>query len=103
MQRELKKAMDELGFDNAKKIKLECDEQHGYFFRVTIAEEPVLRQKKKFRIIDAVKGGVRFTNDKLEDLNSSYSRIKQNYKDQQKVLEEEIFNIAGRRFSAHYG
>lgn len=95
MQKVLKRAVDELGLDQ-KKMKLECNDQHGYFFRVTLAEEHALRQNKKFKIIDAVKGGVRFTNDKLEGLNESYSGIKQNYEQQQRSLVQEILEVAGK-------
>lgn len=99
MQRLVGKVVDDLGFDNAKKIKLECNDQHGYFFRVTLTEEQALRQNKQYRIIDAIKGGVRFTNDKLERLNETYTNIKQSYQIQQKSLVEEIFNVAGKSFN----
>lgn len=95
MQKLLGKVANELGFENAKKIKLECNDQHGYYFRVTLTEEQALRQNKKYRIIDAVKGGVRFTNDKLETLNEVYKRVKYNYEQQQRSLVQEIFEVAG--------
>lgn len=93
MQKLLRRAMDDLGLD-AKKLKLECNDQHGYFFRVTLADEHALRQNKNFKIIDAVKGGVRFTNNKLESLNESYSSIKQNYEQQQRSIVLEILEVA---------
>lgn len=96
MQRLVGRVVDDLHFDNAKRIKLECNDQHGYFFRVTLAEEQALRQNKQYRIIDAVKGGVRFTHDKLEKLNETYTNIKQSYELQQKSLVEEIINVAGK-------
>lgn len=95
MQKVLKRAVEELGLDS-KKMKLECNDQHGYFFRVTLAEEHALRQNKRFKIIDAVKGGVRFTNDKLESLNESYSSIKQSYEQQQRSIVQEILEVAGK-------
>lgn len=95
MQKVLGRATDELGLDT-KKMKLECNDQHGYFFRVTLAEEHALRQNKSFRIIDAVKGGVRFTNSKLESLNESYSNIKQSYEQQQRSIVQEILDVAGK-------
>lgn len=96
MQRLLSKVADDLGFENAKKIKLECNDQHGYFFRVTLSEEQVLRQNKQYRIIDAIKGGVRFTNNKLEALNESYKQVKANYEEQQRSLVQQIFEVAGQ-------
>lgn len=95
MQKVLKRAVDELGLE-PKKMKLECNDQHGYFFRVTLAEEHALRQNKSFKIIDAVKGGVRFTNDKLEHLNQSYSSIKESYEQQQRSIVLEVLDVAGK-------
>lgn len=94
MQKLLKKAAEDLDLDS-KKLKLECNDQHGYFFRITLADEKALRQNKRFKIIDAVKGGVRFTNDKLESLNEAYSNVKQNYEKQQRSIVLEILEVAG--------
>lgn len=95
MQRLLRSAADELGLE-AKKVKLECTDQRGYFFRVTLAEEHVLRQNKKFKVIDAVKGGARFTSDKLESLNEAYANVKQSYEQQQRSIVQEILEVAGK-------
>ncbi|KAK9875018.1 hypothetical protein WA026_005828 [Henosepilachna vigintioctopunctata] len=93
MQKLLRRATDDLGFDDGK-IKLEFTDQHGYFFRVTLKEEPQLRGNKNYNIIDAVKGGVRFTNDKLSEINESYRILKENYEQQQKAVVEQILDIA---------
>jgi DNA mismatch repair protein MSH2 len=94
MQKLLRNAANDLGFDEDKTIKLECNDQHGYFFRVTLKEEHALRSNSRYKIIDAVKGGVRFTNDKLGDLNADYSEAKAAYEDQQKTIIAEIFDVA---------
>ncbi|KAK4883145.1 hypothetical protein RN001_006464 [Aquatica leii] len=94
MQKALRRAADDLGFESGKSIKLECTDQHGYFFRVTLREEHALRKNKNFEVIDAVKGGVRFTNDKLKSLNENYYDIKESYEQQQKSLVKEVFDIA---------
>jgi DNA mismatch repair protein MSH2 len=62
---------------------------------VTLKEEHALRSNSRYKIIDAVKGGVRFTNDKLGDLNADYSEAKAAYEDQQKTIIAEIFDVAG--------
>ncbi|KAF5287694.1 hypothetical protein FQA39_LY15794 [Lamprigera yunnana] len=94
MNNALRKAADELGFESGKSIKLECTEQHGYFFRVTLREEQTLRKNKHFEIIDAIKGGVRFINEKLKSLNEQYADIKVNYEQLQKSVVEKIFEVA---------
>ncbi|CAH0552518.1 unnamed protein product [Brassicogethes aeneus] len=90
----LRKAAIELNFDEGKTIKLECNDQHGYFFRVTLKEEQALRDAKSYKIIDVVKGGVRFNNSKLVSLNEEYAEINEAYENQQKTVVAEIFEVA---------
>lgn len=96
MQKALRRAAQDLGFESGKSVKLDCTDQHGYFFRVTLKEEHALRQNKNYQIIDAIKGGVRFRDDKLSKLNEEYSDIKKNYEQQQKNIVKEIFEVAGK-------
>lgn len=95
MQRVLRHAAEDLGFEEGKTIKLECNDQHGYFFRVTLKEEHALRKSKNYKIIDAIRGGVRFTNNKLTELNKDYEIIKEEYMERQKAVVAEIFDVAG--------
>lgn len=95
MQKVLRYAAEDLGFEEGKTIKLECTDQHGYFFRVTLKEEQALRKSKNYKIIDAIKGGVRFTNSKLTELNKDYETIKEEYVERQKTVVAEIFEVAG--------
>lgn len=90
MQKLLRKATDDLGV-----VKLECTDQHGYFFRMTLKEEHALLGNKQYTIIDAVKGGVRFTNDKLTEINEDYRGLKESYEQQQRAVVEQILDIAG--------
>ncbi|KAB0801844.1 hypothetical protein PPYR_04030 [Photinus pyralis] len=94
MQKVLRSAASELGFEAGKSIKLECTEQHGYFFRVTLKEEQALRKNKNFIIIDAIKGGVRFSNNALKQLNSDYMELNTNYEKEQKSVVKEILEVA---------
>ncbi|XP_045467664.1 DNA mismatch repair protein Msh2 isoform X2 [Harmonia axyridis] len=93
MQKLLRRAIDDLGLEDGR-VKLECTDQHGYFFRVTLKEEHVLRGNKQYSIIDAIKGGVRFTNDKLSEINEDYRGLKENYEQVQKAVVEQILDIA---------
>ncbi|XP_071051016.1 DNA mismatch repair protein Msh2 isoform X2 [Onthophagus taurus] len=94
IQKVFKKASNDLGLDMDKVLKLECNDQHGYYFRITLKEESALRNNKSYRIIDAIKGGVRFTNDRLSDLNETYQNNNQLYEKQQKHVVDEILTVA---------
>ncbi|KAJ8938852.1 hypothetical protein NQ318_019912 [Aromia moschata] len=93
MKKLLRRTADDLEVDE-KAVKLETTDQHGYFFRVTQKEEQALRRSKNYKIIDALKGGVRFTNTKLMDLNRDYDNVKTEYVERQKTVVAEIFEVA---------
>ncbi|KAH1028119.1 hypothetical protein HUJ05_001513 [Dendroctonus ponderosae] len=94
MQKLLKKAAADLNLEEGKSVKLECNPQHGFFFRITKKEEQVLRQAKQYKIIDAVAGGVRFNNDKLTTLNEDYREINEKYEELQKETLDEMLKVA---------
>lgn len=88
-------AASDLGYEMGKTMKLECNDQDGYFFRVTLKEEPALRKNKSYKIINVFKGGVRFTNNKLSELSETYSETVENYEEVQQDFIKEIFDVAG--------
>ena len=90
----LNKAARELSLDPGKSIKLESNSQLGYYFRVTLKDEKVLRNNKMFTTIDTNKNGVRFRDAKLEQMNSDYINARDQYQEHQKAVVEEIMNIA---------
>ncbi|XP_065156997.1 DNA mismatch repair protein Msh2 [Atheta coriaria] len=94
MQSLLKRAANDLGYEAGKTIKLDCTNQHGYFFRVTLKEEQAMRKNKSYTIFDVVKGGVRFNNEKLASYNDDYKDIKKNYEEQQETVVDEIIQVA---------
>ncbi|NP_001154964.1 mutS homolog 2 [Nasonia vitripennis] len=91
----LSRAADDLGMEAGKSIKLETTPQYGYHFRITLKEEKSLRNNKSYTILDSIKGGVRFRNKKLEDLNDVYATAYDSYTSQQKNIVAEIVNTAG--------
>lgn len=95
MHKQFQLAAEDLGLEEGKSIKLEHNDQHGCYLRVSLKEEHGLRNNKRFRIIDAVKGGVRFTTEKLSDLNQEYLEIRESYEEQQKIVVSEILDVAG--------
>ncbi|KAM3965060.1 DNA mismatch repair protein spel1 [Aphomia sociella] len=95
-EKELNKAARDLGLDAGKSIKLESTPQNGFCFRVTLKEEQSLRGNKKYTIIDAVKGGVRFKTHALGDITEDYIQTKSTYeKEQDKVVTEIVAIAAG--------
>lgn len=94
MKRLLTKVADDLGLDAGSSIKLDFVSHHGFHFRISLKDETLIRKSTKFRVLDAVKGGARFTNDKLTDLNAEFSTAKESYEAQQKSIVDEVIRIA---------
>lgn len=95
IQQQLSKAADDLNMEAGKAIKLESNQQYGYFFRITLKEEKVLRNNKHYNMLDSHKGGVRFRNSKLNELNDDFLAARNKYMDKQKDVIAEIMEIAG--------
>lgn len=95
IQRQLGKAADDLGLEAGKAIKLESNQQYGYYFRITLKEEKILRNKKHYTVLDSNKTGVRFRNGKLNELNDDFIAARNKYMDKQKDVIAEIMGIAG--------
>ncbi|XP_039452393.1 DNA mismatch repair protein spellchecker 1 [Culex pipiens pallens] len=94
MKRLLTKVADDLGLDAGSSIKLDFVGHHGFHFRISLKDETLIRKSTKFRVLDAVKGGARFTNDKLTDLNGDFASAKESYEAQQKSIVDEVIRIA---------
>lgn len=83
MQKEHSRVFDDLGLES---VKLDCVSHLGYHFRLTLKDEACLRKSKKYKTIDTLKGGVRFTNDALESLNIDFMNARDEYEKQQKSI-----------------
>lgn len=95
IQRLLGKAADDLCLEAGKTVKLESNQQFGYYFRITLKEEKILRNKKHYTILDSNKNGVRFRNSKLSELNDDFIAARDKYLEKQKGVIAEIMAIAG--------
>lgn len=95
IQQQLNKAANDLCLEAGKIIKLESNQQFGYYFRITLKEEKILRNKKHYTILDSNKAGVRFRNNKLNELNDDFIAARNKYLERQKDVIMEIIGIAG--------
>ncbi|XP_076668549.1 DNA mismatch repair protein spel1 isoform X3 [Andrena cerasifolii] len=94
IQAQSRKVASDLSIEIGKTLKLESNQQFGYYFRVTLKDEKVLRNKKHYTILDSNKSGVRFRNNKLSELNDEYIAIRDKYTGEQKKVVTEIIEIA---------
>lgn len=92
---ELNKAARDMGLEAGKSIKLESNNQYGYFFRITKKEEKVLRGNKRYTTIDTRKDGIRFNNSVLRQLNEEFQAYKDTYNEVQSKLADEVIKVAG--------
>lgn len=94
LPKELNKAAAELGLEAGKTIKLESSSHLGHYYRVTLKDEKVLRNNKRFTTIETKKDGVRFINSSLRVLSEEYQALKETYNDVQSQLANEVIKIA---------
>lgn len=102
IQQQLNKVADDLLLEAGKALKLESNQQFGYYFRITLKEEKALRNKKHYNVLDSNKNGVRFRNSKLNELNDDFMTARNKYMDKQKDVIAEIMGIAGLCVLAPY-
>lgn len=95
IQQQLNKAANDLCLEAGKVIKLENNQQFGYYFRITLKEEKILRNKKHYTILDSNKAGIRFRNNRLNELNDDFTDARNKYMERQKDVITEIVGIAG--------
>lgn len=94
MKKETKKCAQVANLDEGPSFRLDYVSHLGYHFRSTRKEEQKLRQHKQFQTIDTARGGIRFTTDKLKELNADFTTLKENYEEQQKGIVSEIVRVA---------
>lgn len=93
IRRQQAKAARDLGLDT---VKVEYVAHLGYHLRLTLKEEATIRKRKEYQVLDAIKGGVRFTTDRLSSLNDDYKQAKTTYEEQQETIVAEIVRIASK-------
>ncbi|KAL5278124.1 MSH2 family protein [Megaselia abdita] len=87
-------AADDIGLEKGAVMKLDYTSQHGYHFRIPLKHDSMLRKSKNYQTISAIKGGVRFTNERLKELSEKFKLNRDEYKIQQNSIVDEIVKIA---------
>ena len=82
MKKEAKKCAGILNLEEGSTLKLDYVSHIGHHFRTTRKEDQKLRQHKMFQTIDTARGGIRFTNETLKDLNADYATLKEDYEEE---------------------
>ena len=77
-----------------KVLKLEQSGHHGYYFRLTMKEEKIVRGNKNFTIMEVNKSGINFRKPRLEQLNDSQSDLYKKYEEQQRSIVNEMVAIS---------
>ncbi|XP_011294478.1 DNA mismatch repair protein spellchecker 1 [Musca domestica] len=93
MERCQDKANRDLDLDK-NSVKLVNVPNVGYTLRITLKDDTVLRKNKEYKIIDVLRGGIRFTTDKLSSINDEFVTLRSQYEEQQKTIVEEIIKVA---------
>lgn len=91
IRRQQSKVIAELGLDT---VKLDYNSHLGYHLRLSLKEEATIRKRKEFQVLDAIKGGVRFTTERLSSLNDDFRQAKESYEEQQEAIVAEIVQVA---------
>ena len=94
MQKEHRRASDDLDQERDKKLFLENHRVHGWCFRLTRTEASCIRNKSAYKEISTQKNGVYFTTTILQDLRRSYDQLNANYTRKQSSLVSEVVQVA---------
>ncbi|CAL8085454.1 unnamed protein product [Calicophoron daubneyi] len=94
IEEEFKRSARKLNLEPGKSIKLDSNDQLGFFMRITLKEEKVLREFKSFEILDTQKAGVRFRNSAMSSLNEDHMQAKSEYAAAQQSIVDEVIRIA---------
>ena len=89
-------ASDDLGMERDKQLKLEHNNMHGWFMRLTKKDETSVRKKLSvsYQILEAKKDGTKFTNKKLRGLSEQRVALDRSYESKQRHLVERVVDVA---------
>lgn len=88
---QLRSAIKDLNMDT---VKLDYVSHLGNHFRIALKDESAIRKNNKYRLLGAIKGGARFTTDRLSELNDEYLQAKTACEEQQESIVDEIIRVS---------
>lgn len=94
MDKEHRRAGQDLNQDLDKKLFLENHKVHGYCFRLTRNEASCIRNKNLYREISTQKNGVYFTTQTLQELRREHDQLSSSYNRTQSSLVSEVVSVA---------
>lgn len=95
IDKEHRRAGDDLNMDIEKKLLLENHRVHGWCLRLTRTEASVIRNKgKAYPEIATQKNGTYFTTPKLAEMRREFDQLSDNYNRTQSGLVSEVVNVA---------
>jgi DNA mismatch repair protein MSH2 len=97
---ELEKASTELNIEPYKKLKLENNNQYGYYFRMSRNDAGRLRNGNRYIELTTQKNGMYFTTPSLKSMSDKYTELARQYDSRQSSVVKEIIAIAASYASA---
>ena len=91
-----REAADDLRITMEKVLKLESNNSHGWYLRLTKKDETAVRKKlsASYQVLEAKKDGTKFTNKRLRQLSSKYLELGVAYEKRQRHLLERVVDVA---------
>ncbi|KAI2635754.1 DNA mismatch repair protein msh-2 [Hypomontagnella submonticulosa] len=94
MDSEFRKAADDLGQEENKKIFLENHKVHGWCMRLTRTEAGCIRNNSQYQECSTQKNGVYFTTKMLQSYRREFDQLSQTYDRTQSGLVNEVVSVA---------
>ncbi|KAI1139250.1 DNA mismatch repair protein msh-2 [Hypoxylon sp. FL0543] len=94
MDREFRKAADDLNQEENKKIFLENHKVHGWCMRLTRTEASCIRNNSQYQECSTQKNGVYFTTKQLQSYRREFDQLSQTYDRTQSGLVNEVVSVA---------
>jgi DNA mismatch repair protein MSH2 len=91
-----REAADDLHMAADKVLKLEHNNMHGWYLRLTKKDETAVRKKlsASYQVLEAKKDGTKFTNKKLRALSARRVDMDKSYESAQRHLVERVVDVA---------
>jgi|TARA_B110000003_G_C16649906_1_gene533715 DNA mismatch repair protein MSH2 len=89
-------AAEDLRVQAGKVLKLESNNIHGWYLRLTKKDETVVRKQlsASYQILEAKKDGTKFTNKRIHSLSSKRMELDRAYESHQRLIVDRVVDVA---------